>query len=278
MRITERPKHLGANKPNRSHEVVVMLFGIILLKYIASWSGGKDSTAGIILAHLHNEPLDTIVFAEVMYDKKRGISGENPEHIHFIKNVAKPVFESWGYEVLILHSDIDYLDSFHYVIRNPIKYPERRGMKRGFPFSGTCVIKRDCKIKPIKEYYRTLKDEYIEYTGIAVDEKPRLISLKKDKTKVSLLEKYGYTENDAFRLCEEYGLLSPTYELSHRGGCWFCPNAKLCEHADIRNKNRELWDEFCSLENTYNIVNTNWNVFGDTLKEREEILRNIIDF
>lgn len=27
------------------------------MKYIASWSGGKDSTASIILAHEHNEPL-----------------------------------------------------------------------------------------------------------------------------------------------------------------------------------------------------------------------------
>lgn len=26
------------------------------MKYIASWSGGKDSTASIILAHEHNEP------------------------------------------------------------------------------------------------------------------------------------------------------------------------------------------------------------------------------
>lgn len=27
------------------------------MKYIVSWSGGKDSTASIILAHEHNEPL-----------------------------------------------------------------------------------------------------------------------------------------------------------------------------------------------------------------------------
>ncbi len=39
------------------------------MKYIASWSGGKDSTASIILAHEHNEPLDLIIFSEVMFDK-----------------------------------------------------------------------------------------------------------------------------------------------------------------------------------------------------------------
>ena len=32
-----------------------------------------------------------------MFDRKRGISGERPEHIDFIKNKAKPLFESWGY-------------------------------------------------------------------------------------------------------------------------------------------------------------------------------------
>lgn len=49
------------------------------MKYIASWSGGKDSTASIILAHEHNEPLDLIIFSEVMFDEN--ISGELPEHI-----------------------------------------------------------------------------------------------------------------------------------------------------------------------------------------------------
>lgn len=63
------------------------------MKYIASWSGGKDSTASIILAHEHGEPLDLIIFSEVMFDNE--ISGELPEHIDFIKNKAIPVFESW---------------------------------------------------------------------------------------------------------------------------------------------------------------------------------------
>ena len=94
------------------------------MKYIASWSGGKDSTASIILAHEHNEPLDLIIFSEVMFDKN--ISGELPEHIDFIKNTAIPVFNSWGYEVKILRSDKTYLDSF-YQIRKKSIYPSRVG-------------------------------------------------------------------------------------------------------------------------------------------------------
>lgn len=70
------------------------------MKYIASWSGGKDSTASIILAHEHGEPLDLIIFSEVMFDRE--ISGELPEHIDFIKNKAIPLFEEWGYETKIV--------------------------------------------------------------------------------------------------------------------------------------------------------------------------------
>lgn len=82
------------------------------MKYIASWSGGKDSTASIVLAHEHNEPLDLIIFSEVMFDKTT--SGELPEHIDFVKNKAIPIFESWGYETKILHSNKTYMDCFHH--------------------------------------------------------------------------------------------------------------------------------------------------------------------
>lgn len=64
------------------------------MEYIASFSGGKDSTATVILAHENKEPLDLILFCEVMFDDK--ISGELPEHIDFIKNKAFPLFNSWG--------------------------------------------------------------------------------------------------------------------------------------------------------------------------------------
>lgn len=61
-------------------------------KYIASFSGGKDSTASVILAHENGDPLDLIIFSEVMFDE--GISGEPPEHMEFIKSKCIPLFES----------------------------------------------------------------------------------------------------------------------------------------------------------------------------------------
>lgn len=242
------------------------------MRYICSWSGGKDSTASIILAHENNLPLDTIILAEVMFDKQNNISGENPEHIHFIKNVAKPLFESWGYEVLILRAEKDYLDTFYHIIDKPRKHMEHKGMFFGFPTNNRCGVKRDCKEKPINEFLQSINEPFVQYVGICSDEPDRLESMHKDNSKVSILENYGYTEEMCRQKCLEYGLLSPSYKFSKRGGCWFCPNAKLAEHKEIRKCNRYAWDKFISLENEKNVANNKWNVYGDTLAKREYLL------
>jgi hypothetical protein len=73
-----------------------------------------------------------------------------------------------------------------------------------------CVINRECKIKPIHDYYKQFKDsEVVQYVGIAHDEKKRLARLKNNQ--ISLLDKYGYTEDMAKKKCLDYGLLSPIY-------------------------------------------------------------------
>lgn len=39
--------------------------------HIVSWSGGKDSTATIVLAHEHELPIDLIIICLVWFDKKK---------------------------------------------------------------------------------------------------------------------------------------------------------------------------------------------------------------
>lgn len=237
------------------------------MHYSLSWSGGKDSTASIILAHEHDEPLDTIVFCEVMYDLKNNISGENPQHIKFIREKAKPLFESWGYKVDILRADRDYLDFFHRIIEKPRKHMDHKGKKFGFPCFGLCGVKRDLKLKPIKEYYKEISCDVIQYIGICANEKRRLESLHGQLGRISLLEKYGFTEQMAKEKCEEYGLLSPCYQFSNRGGCWFCPNAKLAEHREIKKLFSDVWKQFVALENEDNVANSKYNIYGKTLRE-----------
>ena len=127
-------------------------------------------------------------------------------------------------------------------------------------------------MKPIQDYYKTLNEEVIEYVGICVDEPERLASMHKNPNKISLLEKYGYTQDNSRDLCDINDLLSPSYEMSKRGGCWFCPNAKLAEQEYIYNTNPELWKEFVKLESVPYLANPKWNVYGCSLKQIDEKL------
>lgn len=240
------------------------------MHYSVSWSGGKDSTASIILAHENNEPIDSIVFSEVMFDLKNDISGENPRHIKFIKEVAKPLFESWGYKVDILRANRDYLDFFNRIIERPRKHMDHKGKKFGFPAYGMCGVKRDLKLKPLNDYYKNIQEDITQYVGICIDEPKRLESLRKQNNRISLLEKHGFTEEMAMEKCKEYGLLSPCYELSKRGGCWFCPNAKLKEHMEIKTLYPDVWQQFMDLELDCNIAHDKFNPFGKTLHEIDE--------
>lgn len=234
------------------------------MKYISSFSGGKDSTATIVLAHEHNEPLDLIIFSEVMFDKN--ISGELPEHIDFIKNKCIPLFESWGYKVVVLHSSKTFVDYFH---RKAVK-GKSIGMKKGFPMSGHCGVQSECKMKPIRDFYKTMSDDFIQYIGIAIDETKRLARLN-GTNKISLLEKYGYTERMAYDLCKKYDLLSPIYDFAPRGGCWFCPNARDNELRHLRKCHPKLWKRLLELEEEPNLIGNMWNTLTQTsIHDKEE--------
>ena len=196
-------------------------------KYVASCSFGKDSLTTLLLAKEHGEPLDEAVYCEVMFDKD--VSGEVPEHRDFIYSKAIPMLEQMGIKIVVIRSPKTYVELFTgRVTRGP-----KKGMIRSFPICGRCAVQRDCKIRPLQRYQKTLPPGTVQYIGYASDEKERLLRL--GGTRVSLLAKYGYTEQDARELCEGAGLLSPAYEFTDRGGCWFCPNAK-------RKELRHLYD------------------------------------
>lgn len=82
---------------------------------------------------------------------------------------------------------------------------------------------------------------------IAKDEQARLLRLGGGQ-KISLLEKYDFTEQDAKELCQTAGLLSPVYEFTDRGGCWFCPNAKRKELRHLYDHHPDLWNRMLELQ------------------------------
>lgn len=234
--------------------------------YIASCSFGKDSIATILLALEHNEPLDRVVFAEVMFDHQRGISGEIPEHIEWIYATAIPKLESMGVKVDVVKSERDYVYYFGRIIEAEGR---NKGKIYGFPLGGHCAIQRDCKLKPILCYYKEIGGKITQYVGIAINEGKRLLRLKNNQ--ISLLAKYGYTEEMAREKCREYGLLSPVYEISHRGGCWFCPNCRLSTLGKFRAAHPDLWEELRNLAKKPNLCSYGFK-YGKTVEEIDKIL------
>lgn len=116
--------------------------------YIASCSFGKDSIATILLALEHDEPLDRVVFSEVMFDHARNISGEIPEHIGWIYDTAIPKLHDMGIHVDVVRAERDYC----YFFANAVGGGHHAGKTYGFPLGGKCFINRDCKVAPIRKY------------------------------------------------------------------------------------------------------------------------------
>lgn len=78
------------------------------MKHILTCSFGKDSIATALLALQHGEPLDELVYSEVMFSDT--VSGELPEHKQFIYETAIPYFEKRGIPTKILRGQKTYLD------------------------------------------------------------------------------------------------------------------------------------------------------------------------
>jgi hypothetical protein len=210
------------------------------VKHIASCSFGADSLASVLLAIEYEEPLDELAYCEVMFDKET--SGEVPEHQEFIYEKAIPYFEKHGIKTKVLRADWTYIDHFFAEITKG----DNKGKLRGFPICGMCSICRDCKLPPIKKYADSLPKDTIQYVGIASDEQERLMRLSENR--ISLLNKYGFTQKAAKWLDRRHGLLSPIYEFAPRNGCFFCPNAKEKELRHLYDHHPDLWQRMLDLQ------------------------------
>jgi hypothetical protein len=220
------------------------------MKTYLSWSGGKDSSASIVVCHENGIHLDGIITAEIMFSHEKNISAEHPDHIKWLYEIAIPKIENeFGYPVTVLKSSEDYVSLFNRRVYRT-KVPERVGKKRGFVLGGNaCYLKRDCKIAVLEKWSRA-QGEFENIVGIAADEVERLEYMKSHfPNRRSVLDEFGIVEEDTYDICRKYDLLSPFYNSNRkRQGCWFCPNCKLEEMADIKHNYPALWDELRVLD------------------------------
>lgn len=81
----------------------------------------------------------------------------------------------------------------------------------------------------------------VQYLGIASDEPERIARHTKPGFLLPLVEA-GWDEAYCRSWCEERGLLSPIYQSSTRGGCWFCHNQRLDQLRGLRHDYPDLWN------------------------------------
>lgn len=203
-------------------------------EWVVSWSGGKDSTATIILCHKYGIPIKKIIYVRMMYNED--LPATLPVMVEFVDR-AKEVFESWGYPVEIVKG-VQTAQDF----MNKVYFKSKYEYKNGNPY-GVCAFCRGaCKFTGVKTAtIKKCSSGIVDYEmiGYASDEDERLIRLT-DK-KQSIMVTLGIKEADTFPICTEYNLLSPLYGRGFgRDGCWFCPNAAKEERAYLVKNHPEL--------------------------------------
>lgn len=201
------------------------------MEYIASISYGKDSLAMLEVIHRHNLPLDRIVHVEIMATNT--IHADLPPMVAFKEKADKIIYEKYGIRVEHISSPKSYEDYF-YSVSNGEK-SLYAGKIYGFPMQKGNWCTGRLKQSVLQKVQRNA----IVYIGIAIDEPKRFHNLTESKR--SPLVEYEWTEKMCREWCEENGLLSPTYETSLRGGCWFCHNQSTAQLRLLRKQYPKLW-------------------------------------
>lgn len=186
-----------------------------------NWSGGKDSTAAVILNIAEGYDVVAVCYVP-MFDQKTPLI--MPYHLQFLQEAAAR-FRSLGVDVHFVHG-ITYTD---FVLKKTTR-GKNAGLIHGFPlpYAGWCAFARDSKIKALKDIY--VGAYHWEDIGIAFDEQDRQKQLSVRKR--SILVSKHITENEARQICIDNGLLSPLYAVRNRDGCCICPHASLTELRD----------------------------------------------
>lgn len=185
-------------------------------KWSVSWSGGKDSTATIILMRENNVPIEEIVYVRMMYDET--LPATLPIMTNFVDNAIK-TFEEWGYKVRVVKS-----------IRTAKELAEKKYSRssckerNGKPYGVGNFLRGHCMFAGVKtKTCESIALSEYQMIGYAVDEVDRIQRLT-DK-KQSIMVTMNIKERDTFDICRKYNLLSPLYDLGiTRDGCFFCPN------------------------------------------------------
>lgn len=194
------------------------------------WSGGKDSTATILLMLEHGIPIRQVTHVRMMWDDN--LPATLPEMYQFVDEAAEKL-RGMGCKVEIVHPKKTAVDLC------TTKYRKAKDADRnGKPYGATAFCRGACRLTEAKSKASRAHAGGLRMLGYAADEAARLHRLGEEIQ--SVLVATGTAEKDCFDICREAGMLSPHYGSSTRDGCWFCPNATKRERKRLREEYPEL--------------------------------------
>lgn len=218
------------------------------MKHIVSFSGGKDSTAMLLMMLEKNMPVDEIVFCDT------GL--EFPEMYEYIIKFEKYIDR----KITIIKAEKNW-DSWFYRVKQKGKH---KGEIYGFPYTIGAWCNSRLKMVPINKYFNQQK-EHIRYIGIAYNEPKRYERLKNNE--VAPLYEWKITEDDVIKYLTDRNILNPLYAKFSRLGCWCCPKQSLQSLKVLRKEYPDLWNKLLEYDK-YSPVSFKPNYTVKQLEER----------
>ncbi|RXM79594.1 reductase [Clostridium tetani] len=204
------------------------------LQYIASFSGGKDSTAMILKIIELELPLDNIVFCDTGLE-----FGEQNNMIKICLRKFKELKPSLKIDVIKSEKTFE---EYFYTVNTTGK---RKGQIWGWPFMLGVWCNSRLKMKPLNKYFRLI-GEHKRYVGIAADEEERYERLKSNC--IAPLYDLKMTEEDCLNYIKEKGFRNPLYWKFERLGCYLCPKQNLNSLRSLRRHYPDMWKRMLQLD------------------------------
>ena len=206
-------------------------------------SGGKDSTALLLLMIEKGMPIDQVLTADT--------GMEFPEMYQHLARVDAYLYQQRGLHITTLR----HPKGFEWLMFEEPKQKEASILRRkeaGLPLFGNGwpgVKVRWCtgqlKVHLVEKAIHEQKGarRALSYIGIAADE------AKRCKDKVYPLVDWGITEADALKICYDHGFdFGGLYRISRRASCWCCPFQRIGELRKLRKHHPELWRRLLEMD------------------------------
>lgn len=203
------------------------------MKHVVSFSGGKDSTAMLLMMIEKKMPINEIIFCDT------GL--EFPEIYAHIAKIEKHINK----KIIFLKAP----HSFEYYATKQKRTCKDGSIRigKGWPSAiirwCTGVLKRDVCSRYLKHTQRIL------YVGIAYDEYRRMLKKKQIKNTEYPLITWKITGEDALEYCYSKGFdWDGLYKHTERMGCYLCPLQRLGNLEYLYNNYPELWDNMVRID------------------------------